>query len=543
MKNIFRLAFALPLCLLALCCDKTPSPETPGPEETPTSDERIKEILLKFYDATGGPSWEEQPNWIEDSTLPLPLWDGVYFYPYGDGDESVGIELDFCDNSLKGEIPPEIFTINNMTSLLLYGNELSGSIPDNIGQAKSLAKLRLDNNALTGNIPQSLSSLKYLRDFFVDGNMMSGTVPAEVVAMPYFYDFDLEQSEGYALDYPQIVEDLQEKAIFKSIYDKLPEKVREYCPWDGESPLSETRFAVLDGQGHIVSLNLTGSESISGTFTVPDELTELVHLRYIQMGAMAISSLPDNFDRLTSLEYLDLFSNRLESFPEPLTRMPNLRHLFLLQNKITSVPDAVEGMSGLKTLNLYRNNLTGHVSANLSKLPLTYLDLCSADGAEENMPPREVSDFLNGLSSLRFAFLDGIGLCGELPADLPALMPELVQLELGKNNITGNIPTSFAAFPHLLELCLRDNRMSGVIPQEIVDSPYFEYWRIERQQEGYGLTLPSADSGDSAEAVYEAQTQSVRHTKVERPARELKADYLRRIAAECGGEKFYENLP
>lgn len=147
-----------------------------SPTESPVS--RLKSVW-KFYDATGGPSWEDQPNWIDDSTLPLPLWDGVYFVPYGDGDESVGIELEFCNNSLKGEIPPEIFTINNMTSLLLYGNGLSGSILDNIGEATSLAKLRLDNNALTGNIPPSLSSLKYLRDFSVDGNMMSGTVPAD----------------------------------------------------------------------------------------------------------------------------------------------------------------------------------------------------------------------------------------------------------------------------------------------------------------------------------------------------------------------------
>lgn len=538
--NIYRFASAALICLAVMGCGKTHGPDTGEQEETPTSDERIKEILLKFYEATGGPSWEDQPNWIEDSTLPLPLWDGVYFVPYGDGDESVGIELDFCCNSLKGEIPPEIFTINNMTSLLLYGNELSGSIPDNIGQATSLAKLRLNDNALTGNIPQSLSSLKYLRDFAVDGNMMSGTVPAEVVAMPYFYDFDLEQSEGYALDYPQPAEDPREKAIFKSLYDKLPEEVREYCPWDGESPLSETRFAVLDGQGHIVSLNLNGSESISGPFAVPDELTELVHLRYLQMGVMAISSLPENFDRLTSLEYLDLYGNRLESFPEPLTRMPNLRHLFLHQNRITSVPDAVEGMSGLKTLDLYRNSLTGHVSANLSKLPLTYLDLCSADGEEENMPQREISDFLGGLSSLRFAFINGFGLCGELPAELPSLMPELVQLELEKNNLTGNVPASYAGFPHLMEVRLRDNRLSGVIPQEIVDSPYFDGWRIERQQEGYGLTLPTADSGDSSETVYGPESVRKGAAWVKRSSRDLKAEYLRGIAEECGGAKFLD---
>ena len=540
MKNIYRFASAALICLAAMSCDKTPSP---AGDEAPTSDARIKEILLKFYDATSGPSWDEQPNWAEDSTIPLPMWDGVDFVPYGDGEEAVGIELTFCNNSIKGEIPPEIFNINNMTSLLLYGNELSGPIPDNIGQAKSLAKLRLDDNAITGNIPQSLSQLKYLRDFSADGNMMSGTVPSEVVAMPYFYTFSLDQSEGYSLDYPALVEDLQEKAIFKSVYDKLPEKVRKLYPWDGESPLPETGFADLDGQGHIVSLCLNGTEYGSGTpssFAVPEELTELVHLKYLMLGSMGISALPENFDRLTCLEYLDLYGNIFESFPEPLTRMPNLRHLLLLQNKITSVPDAVEGMSDLKTLDMYGNNLTGHISANLRKLPLTYLDMSPNDDAEE-MPQRELSDFLNGFPYMRFLFLENIGLSGKLPESLPSLMPELVQMELEKNNITGNVPASYAGIPHLLELRLRDNRMSGVIPQEIVDSPYFEDWCLDPQQEGYGLTLPSAEgSGTSAVAAYGRESVRKNAAGVTRSAGELKADYLRRIAEECGGAKFLD---
>ena len=195
----------------------------------------------------------------------------------------MGIELTFAYNKLCGEIPSEIFTINNMTILNLSGNELSGPILENVGQAKSLVELRLRCNALMGNIPQSLSSLQFFRDFSVEENMMSGTVPAEVVAMPYFYDFGLEQSEGYSLDYPQMVEDFNEKAIFKSFYDKLPDHVKEYCPWDGEEPLSETYFAVLDGQGHIVSLSMYGSayrdSGIDESFVIPDELTKLVHLK------------------------------------------------------------------------------------------------------------------------------------------------------------------------------------------------------------------------------------------------------------------------
>lgn len=206
---------------------------------------------------------------------------------------------------------------------------------------------------------------------------------------------------------------------------------------------------------------------------------------------MGISSLPDDFDKLVSLEYLDLYSGRFESFPEPLTRMPNLRHLFLEQCYIVSVPDAVGNMSGLKSFSMDSNMLTGNISASLSKLPLSYLVLSSTD--EVVMPEREVGGFLEGFSSVRIAYFYRTGLCGELPENLPELMPELVSLNLDENKITGNIPASYAGFPHLVELYLRDNRMEGTVPQETVDSPYFERWRIDRQQEGYGLIIPQPE--------------------------------------------------
>lgn len=515
------------LCLAAIGCGKESSNQE---QEKPTSDERIKEILLEFYAATDGPAWDEQPNWAADNSIPLPLWDGVAFIPYGDGDEFIGIELDFRDNGLRGEIPSELFTINNLSSLVLNRNELSGPIPENIGQAKSLANLRLDDNALTGNIPQSLAELKLLQSFSVDGNKMSGKVPEEVVAMPFFCGFDLDQAEGYGLEYPQAVEDLQEKALFKEIYGKLPQPVRDNCGWDGESPLSSTNFADLDQQGHIVALRLRGNYGETASATLPERLLELSHLRYLVMANMGLKSLPDDFGRLSSLEYLNLEGNQFETFPEPLTRMTSLRHLMLRFNSIDSVPDKIEGMSNLRSLLLGSNDLAGGISANLAKIPLRYLEISYPDESE-NKPETQAEDILKKCPEcLRFAYLSYLNIAGELPQQLPSFLPELVELDLSDNNISGNIPESYAEMPHLLEFNLNRNRMSGVVPQAVAESPFFSEWRISRQQEGFGLTVPQTSKSGEAQVSRPAAAQ--------RSASELRSEFLREAAIESGGAKF-----
>ena len=88
----------------------TPSP-TPIPTVTPAppqpSAETDREALVALYNATDGPNWETNENWLTDA--PIGEWSGVT--TNSDGRVS---ELNLHSGGLNGEIPPEL---GNLTDL------------------------------------------------------------------------------------------------------------------------------------------------------------------------------------------------------------------------------------------------------------------------------------------------------------------------------------------------------------------------------------------------------------------------------------------
>ena len=149
------------------------------------------------------------------------------------------------------------------------------------------------------------------------------------------------------------------------------------------------------------------------------------------------------------------------------------------------------------------------------------------------MPSYQISDFLEGPSTLNYLFLNRMCLEGELPEQLPSVMPDMYYLDLGNNNISGSVPASYAGMHHLLILDLYKNRMSGELPQEILDSPYCQYWQLGWQQEGYGFTNLPPDSA-------EPETMNRMSGGRVRSAADIRVDVLRQAAIECGGAKFLD---
>ena len=78
--------------------------------------------LVALYEATGGPDWINNDNWLTDA--PLGDWYGVDVDAQG---RVSRLALD--SNSLSGPIPPELGNLANLTTLDLYSNNLSGPIP------------------------------------------------------------------------------------------------------------------------------------------------------------------------------------------------------------------------------------------------------------------------------------------------------------------------------------------------------------------------------------------------------------------------------
>ena len=145
-----------------------PSSQIP---ETLKEAERV--ALVALYNATGGPNWTNNANWV--SSQPVGLWHGVTTDPSG---RVVGLSLH--ENGLSGEIPTELGNLASLTWLSLSENQLTGEMPTELGSLSGLEVLSLSGNQLTGQIPSQLGNLASLTNLVLDDNQLTGEIPAEL---------------------------------------------------------------------------------------------------------------------------------------------------------------------------------------------------------------------------------------------------------------------------------------------------------------------------------------------------------------------------
>ena len=130
-----------------------------------------KAALVALYNATDGPNWTNNSNWLSDA--PVGEWHGVTADPYG---RVVAIPL--VNKGLVGKMPPEISDLTNLYQLDLSLNQLSGEIPPELGRLSKLEQLYLQGNSLRGSIPTELGTLTNLRILDLRGNDITGCIPA-----------------------------------------------------------------------------------------------------------------------------------------------------------------------------------------------------------------------------------------------------------------------------------------------------------------------------------------------------------------------------
>ncbi len=129
--------------------------------------------LIAIYNATDGPNWSNNTNWL--SNAPLDRWYGVETDFRGRV-----ISLDLIDNQLSGPIPSAIRDLTELNYLRLVTNQLSGPIPPELGRLNNLEDLWLSSNQLSGPIPSQLGHLVNLQDLGLASNQLSGPVPPEL---------------------------------------------------------------------------------------------------------------------------------------------------------------------------------------------------------------------------------------------------------------------------------------------------------------------------------------------------------------------------
>ena len=130
------------------------------------------EALVALYNATDGPNWVNNANWLSDE--PLKEWHGVSIGHAG----RVGV-LDLSGNGLSGDLPEELGNLHSLRKLYLHSNELSGQIPSELGSLTLLRELDLYSNSLGGEIPPQLGNLSSLKWLSLHNNQLRGSIPPE----------------------------------------------------------------------------------------------------------------------------------------------------------------------------------------------------------------------------------------------------------------------------------------------------------------------------------------------------------------------------
>ena len=161
----------------------TAAAAAPAPTPGSTSAETDREALIALYNATDGPNWTNNDNWLSDR--PLGEWYGVEI------ENGRVVFLDLMDNGLRGHMPAEVGQLSYLFVLWLSINDLSGVIPAELGQLSYLSTLAIDSNDLSGEIPIELGQLSNLFVLYLGGNDLSGEIPAELGQLSYLEVLEL----------------------------------------------------------------------------------------------------------------------------------------------------------------------------------------------------------------------------------------------------------------------------------------------------------------------------------------------------------------
>ncbi|MCZ0934972.1 MAG: Ig-like domain-containing protein [Gemmatimonadetes bacterium] len=330
-------------------------------------------VLVTLYNATDGPNWVNDDNWLTDA--PLADWYGVGTNPFGRVDELVlegrydSEARAFISHGLMGSIPAELGDLAALKTLRLRANELEGPIPTELGNLADLRWLDLFYNELEGPIPAELGNLANLEQLVLGSNELEGPIPAELGDLGNLDVLSLSSNELEG-PIPAELGDLANLDVLSLGFNEL------------EGPIP----AELGELADLGFLYLHGNE-LEGP--IPAELGNLADLRYLYLYENELEGpIPAELGNLVSLERLYLYENELEGpIPAELGNLVSLERLDVKFNELTGpIPTELGGLANLEVLWLTGNGLTGQLPASLldlSSLWVLYWDrnagLCAPD--------------------------------------------------------------------------------------------------------------------------------------------------------------------
>ncbi|KAM7466677.1 hypothetical protein LguiB_014239 [Lonicera macranthoides] len=259
------------------------------------------------------------------------------------------------NNSLQGQIPPEIGRLFRLQNLTLYNNSLEGKIPANLSHCTRLMQISVANNKLVGEIPRELTILSNLIFLSVSCNYLrgeiwineiSGMVPSSVYNLSSLTTLSLGGNQlhgsiphnlGLSLPYLKILE-----LSFNQFTGAIPTSLTN---------VSESAFLELSNN------NFRGN--------IPTNLGSLQNLQYLLMHYNFLGN--DDADDMaflnsltncSRLKVLKASNNQLGGvLPNSLGNLStHLRYFGVANNQISGViPSGFGGLFNIEILEIEQN--------------------------------------------------------------------------------------------------------------------------------------------------------------------------------------------
>ncbi|KAF7822873.1 receptor-like protein EIX2 [Senna tora] len=326
--------------------------------------------------------------------------------------------IDLSGNSFHGQLPEGLLNLRKIKSLNLNDNKLSGPIPNWLGRFELLQYLKVSENLFEGPIPSTLGNLSSLISLDVSSNQLNGSLPESLGQLLNLEELSLGDNflRGIVSE-----RNFVKLSNLKNLYMGSPEGFM----FDFDS------LWIPPFQLEFIQLEYYMSPKLPSWLYTQTSLKRLV----ITNSTISFESQDKFWNLAAQVKYLSLQYNTIDG--DISIVLLNSTIIILESNNLKgSLPRLSENVVFLRMLN---NSMTGSISSLLCQK-------------------------MNGTTQLQYLKTTDNVLSGGL-SDCWMNWKKLVVIKLGRNNLTGTIPSSMGFLSNLRSLCLTGNNLYGEIPQ------------------------------------------------------------------------------
>ncbi|KAL6206203.1 hypothetical protein ACLB2K_023452 [Fragaria x ananassa] len=382
--------------------------------------------------------------------------------------------LDISENYIDSSFPNWFFNLTNLKKLDASGN-FFGLFPVELANLKSLEDLNLRDNYAQGQIPKVFGRFCSLRILDLSANSFNSGLEEVLNGFSNCTSYRLEsldlsinQIKGELPVALGVLENLKELDLRDNkFYGSIPESIGNLSSLEkldiSWNHMNGSIPASLGQLSQLVHLHLF-SNSWEGILTEVHfrTLTKLESFAITTEQPFSLSlNVAHDWVPPFKLDSLDIVNCTVgPAFGMWLRSQTELTNLRLTNTGISdSIPEEwfLTISSKLTLVDLSNNQIRGKLPFHMNSPSLEYIDL-NHNEFEGPLPQwsSDAADYLD-LRSNSFS--------GPIPSNYDQLLPNLAELYLSDNNLSGSIPPSLCNMSSLSGLVLRSNHLSGDFPR------------------------------------------------------------------------------